>query len=1022
MKTAESSLDIAKGKLTLAVVSHTHWDREWYLPFQEFRLKLADLVDQLLDLLEADPDYRFFLLDGQTIVIEDYLELRPDFRERLRRQIASGRVQVGPWYILPDEFLVSGESLIRNLLTGHRIAREFGSPLKVGYLPDCFGHIAEIPQLLRGFGIDAAIIWRGVGGEVNTTEFCWRAPDGSEVMALHLPHGYFNAHRLPEDLPHFMSRIDVIRQQLAPRATTPYLALMNGSDHAFPESSVPGLIVEANSKLDDATLVHTNLGELIEAIKRSAREEGVRWQVVEGELRDSQRAPLLPGVLSTRMWIKQRNFECESLLENWAEPFTAWAVIADRIGRIGPVGQIGLSDGQRSLPGGYRQSMGLRQAWRYLLQNHPHDSICGCSVDRVHEEMRARFDWSEQIANSLAGGALSGIVATIHTQGSGDSGRPVGAGTGDVELSPDPRLLTPDPTAVVVFNPIGGPRSDFVMARVPVPPLRSFKLVNEEGVEQPCQILARRNAPLISADAMRDSLLALFNGTGYPDGEEWSEETLRFLEKAIVGLGGPASAQLLIGNMSVKPAIRPGWAVVEVDALDVGERKCSQIRRAMENLAMMVRTRDDIALFQFRMRRCDQLDLGFVAQDVPPFGYRTYQLAPSGRPMIEDTSPWLDRIENEYLAVEVDRESGTLTVWNKETGEVWEGLNQFVDGGDCGDEYNYAAPVWDSLVEMPANPPKIDLVEFGPARSTLRISLTYGLPKELTPTRRSRYYEKKVKTPITCYVSLSAGVKRVDVRTIVENRARDHRLRVHFPTGVEAESSYAEGHFGVVERPASAPTGEPDWAEDPVGTHPQKRFVDVNDGSRGLTIANLGLPEYEMLSADGQSAIALTLLRCVGWLSRDDLKARRGHAGPGLETPGSQCIGTHEFEYSIIPHESTWQSSFASAHRFCHRLRAMTTDCHQGQLASFGSFLEVSPPELVVSAIKLPEEGDGLIVRLYNITRQPIEGTIKLRWPFARAELVDLEEKAKSLLAVDADHMDLTFGPAEMATLRFSFL
>lgn len=322
----------------------------------------------------------------------------------------------------------------------------------------------------------------------------------------------------------------------------------------------------------------------------------------------------------------------------------------------------------------------------------------------------------------------------------------------------------------------------------------------------------------------------------------------------------------------------------------------------------MVRAREDIALFQSRIQRSDQLKLGFLAGATPAFGYRTYWLVPGGEPCIEKEPPRQDRIENEHLMVEVDAESGTLTLRDKETGEYIEGLNQFVDGGDCGDEYNYAAPVWDNLVDGPSSPPVIELTESGPARSTLKISLTCDMFKELTPTRRSRLYEK-VQTLVTSYVSLSAGARRVDIRTVVENGARDHRLRVHFPTGIEAEKSYAESHFGVIERSSSVPPSEPDWAEDPVGTHPQKRFVDVNDGRRGLTIANRRLPEYEVLSNGRQSVIALTLLRSVGWLSRDDLKSRRGHAGPALETPGAQCIGVHRFEYAIIPHSSTWQTS-----------------------------------------------------------------------------------------------------------------
>ena len=162
---------------TLLVVPHTHWDREWYLTFQQFRMKLVATVDAVLDIMERDPGYARFLLDGQTIILDDYLEVRPENAARLQRLAREGRILVGPWYIQPDEFLVSGESLIRNLLRGRRMAREYGGAMNVGYVPDTFGHIAQLPQILRGFGVETAVFWRGVGPEM-TGDFRWRAPDG----------------------------------------------------------------------------------------------------------------------------------------------------------------------------------------------------------------------------------------------------------------------------------------------------------------------------------------------------------------------------------------------------------------------------------------------------------------------------------------------------------------------------------------------------------------------------------------------------------------------------------------------------------------------------------------------------------------------------------------------------------------------------------------------------------------------------------------------------------------------------
>ena len=170
-------------KRTFVVVSHTHWDREWYRPFEGFRVHLVRMLDKLLDLLDRDPEYCHFVLDGQTIALEDYLEVRPERRPDVQRLVQAGRLLIGPHYVLPDEFLIGGESWVRDLQIGIRSARQFGPVMMVGYSPDAFGHIAHLPAILRGFGIDSVVLWRGVGREATRSEFLWGAPDGSEAPA-----------------------------------------------------------------------------------------------------------------------------------------------------------------------------------------------------------------------------------------------------------------------------------------------------------------------------------------------------------------------------------------------------------------------------------------------------------------------------------------------------------------------------------------------------------------------------------------------------------------------------------------------------------------------------------------------------------------------------------------------------------------------------------------------------------------------------------------------------------------------
>jgi len=189
---------MGKPSYEATLVSHTHWDRAWYCTFQEYRIRLVRLVDRLLRILDEQPDFRVFMLDGQMSVLEDYLEVRPDRAARLQDHCRAGRIQVGPWYVLADEFLVSPESLVRNLMIGRKMGEPYGGVMPIGYVPDGFCHIAQLPQILRGFGIDNAFFWRGMGTEGDRlgTEFEWCAPDGSGVTAILMPWGYHNVTNL----------------------------------------------------------------------------------------------------------------------------------------------------------------------------------------------------------------------------------------------------------------------------------------------------------------------------------------------------------------------------------------------------------------------------------------------------------------------------------------------------------------------------------------------------------------------------------------------------------------------------------------------------------------------------------------------------------------------------------------------------------------------------------------------------------------------------------------------------------
>ena len=382
---------------TIFLVSHTHWDREWYRTFQAFRARLVDAVDSLLDLLAADPGYRF-VLDGQAVVGEDYLDIRPHRRGELAAACREGRLALGPWYVQPDSLLPSGEAHIRNLLEGRRVASEFGSPSRVAYTPDSFGHPSTFPILFAGFGLTAFVYWRG-NPDARPRWWRWIGPDGTAIPARYLQAGYFGAAGADP------AGID----QLVSLSSTDPL-LMDGFDHAGPDAAT-GAVAAALAERTGATVTRALLDDAVADPDDDLPE-------FRGELLGGHDTNLLPGVWSARLPLKLRNRSCESALEGWAEPWAALGAL------------LGCPD----------ERPALRLAWRSLLVNQAHDSIGGCSIDAVHEQMLGRYDDAAGLAEETTARLLERI-----------------AGLGPDRLTP----AGPD-LDLAVFNPSPRPRTDVV--------------------------------------------------------------------------------------------------------------------------------------------------------------------------------------------------------------------------------------------------------------------------------------------------------------------------------------------------------------------------------------------------------------------------------------------------------------------------------------------------------------------------------------------------------------------------------
>ncbi len=409
---------------TYHLIPHTHWDREWYLTRAEFVCRLVPALDDLVARLETDRAYRAFALDGQTVLLEDYLAVRPEMEPRLRALVAAGRLQVGPWYVLADEQIPSGESLIRNLLAGSRDAARLGARLDVLYSPDAFGHPAIWPALAAEFDISAGVLWRGVGGEPDQDGdlYRWRAPDGREILVHHLsPDGYEAGASLPADPSALARAWPRLKQQLVPRARSPHVAVFVGADHHAAHPAI-GRVREGLAALEPGADVRVS--SLTEYLAAAAKHAAAAPRL-EGELRWSYGYTwTLQGVHATRAPLKRLHGEAELALERIAEPLVA------------------LARWRR----GHDARALLHHAWRTLLRSQFHDSIGGCTSDAVAERVTARLGDARTMAGLLARGALDALTGN------------------------DPDTARDDPTGtrprLVFFNPVPRPRAGIVVAEL----------------------------------------------------------------------------------------------------------------------------------------------------------------------------------------------------------------------------------------------------------------------------------------------------------------------------------------------------------------------------------------------------------------------------------------------------------------------------------------------------------------------------------------------------------------------------
>ena len=866
--------------------SGTHWDREWYQTFQGFRLRLVKMTDELIDYLENNSDFGVFHFDGQTIVLEDYNEIAPENAQRLKKLIGDGRIKVGPWYNMPDEFLVSGESLIKNLNIGKRLAEKWGAePWNLGYICDIFGHIAQTPQIFNGFGIKSALLGRGTN-EDDDAFFVWQAPDGSECITFKLEpdngYGSFCQAVVEKDVTDKEELKKLIKNYVdseIQRSNSNAVILMDALDHRQVHKNTPEYLKIIKELYPDVNVHHCDLGEAF----LNLSDKKNLLPVKEGELNKTSKylhgyLHLITDTLSSYYTHKKANDECQNMLEKIAAPMTAFASV---------------------------EKMGLRRsyldlAYKYLLQNHPHDSICGCSIEQVHKDMVYRFDQVREICNALT-------EEFLHLQNPPQK-------EGDYLL----RLYNTLPFERDECVTVDFVLDDGFPNRYSEPfgyeQIACFKIVNSRGEEIPYQI----------ANIRREYRRRIYN-----------------------------------------------------DETEAGELYTVTFQAVL-----------------------------------PPCGYADFKIIPDTRPVryLEKMTSGRDFAENDQIRMEISQD-GEISLYNKKTGQAYNNLVSFADDGEIGDGWFHVNPINDKVIYSKGTGCRIEKIEDGPSRCVFSVRKTLEIPSRAEDLKsgkeRSREY---VNIPIVIEAGLSKGSAYADISVRIDNRAKDHRLKLLLPTGIERGKYFAGQAFYCNERKTGIDYATGNWREHERYEKQMNGIAGKRDNNQnGLAfVSAAGLHECAGLD-DG--TLAVTLLRAFGTTVMT--------AGED----GGQLLGELNYRFLLVPLDKDISYSDLVKYQDSLAARPLVSFTKTNNAPEEKSYMRLEGNGLNLSVLKLPEDaGDNaVIVRVYNASDKTEKGFLEFSKNIKNAYEVMLNEDVIGEIQTNGGRIDIELSPRKIGTYRVVF-
>ncbi|MFI4912357.1 MAG: alpha-mannosidase [Sedimentisphaeraceae bacterium JB056] len=944
------------------VISGTHWDREWRFTAEQSLLRLAELIDELLDIIETNPDYKCFLLDGGTVVIEDYLNVRPENEQRLRQLMQDGRIETVMWYTLPEMSTVAPEALIRNLLVGKRMAQKFGGAVNTGYTATSYGQISQFAQIYSGFGVKAAMSYRGTNKHQVPPICKLESPDGTQVYHIRcfdevtrtnwffFPHYMLVLGKYPRDLstkwnpadwpvhmadaglyetafqmknesndfngnPEDVSKaMRMLVAQAQPQMINNQMLALDMEDNAVPYSRLPELIDCINKNQSDCIVKQSGIDEYVDACLDGLDAGDIH--VHKGEMRytliEAGFNGLLGSTHSSRMNLKLMNDLAQRELINVAEPLSAMSAML----------------------GGSYENVLLDRAWLYLLKNHAHDSICGAAIDQAHEDNPFRFRAATSIARECSRKACEEIWTKIDTKGKFEDG--------DLTLT--------------FFNTLPNQRRriEQVVIDTPRPDFGDFKVETCTGV-----------GPIV--EGFEPDKMLTFQYFDIVD-EEGNKIPYTILEREDV-------------DMEVERKLDANAAVYDI------------LRNRL-----------------------------LIEVDMPAMGYKTYAVRPKLREYNYSPKPNGDReliaanngtLENEFIKVEINS-NGTFDLTDKQTGKVCNGLHYFCDDASTGNAHKHKGTLRDFMVTSLCNNASLTLVENNAHRATWKIELEMMVPDRAEHNSKDRS-QNNVALPIATFVTLKKGSSLVEIKTVIDNHAKDHRLRIMMPTGVDTNYAYADAPFDVVKRCIQW-NDVADNMEEHHPYQPMQRFVTVSDEKEGFSFMSKGLGEYEVVD-DAQRTLAITLMRT----SRAYMKANRGLMTPEEfdRNTGQHCIGKLEFEYAICLHKGNWQDAciLSIADDYRTPVRVLQGVPKDGAAAPSASLIDINPSDkLSVSAFY--KDADGYILRVYNSADCDIDSQIKFNTSIKAASLVSMDqERVLDVLDVQSDTIKFKASKASIVTI-----